>query len=326
MAELELLTVGRVNFDLYAQQVGAPFAEVRGWDSMVGGSPANAALAAARLGVRSGLVSGVGEDLVGEWVRRDLERAGVDATFVMRKEGPHTSLALRAQLSPDHPLAFYRHEPADIRVTIGDVREVPVESAHAVLVSADAFARGPMALASLAILRRARAATPTVYLDLDLRRVSWPGASVYADTVGFAIDEADVVLGTEEEFAALLGHDSADASDEVAAEACAGLARRPELVVMLKQGGDGVTIFTGGSITRLEAIPVREVSSVGAGDSFAGGLIAARLDGADWEKAARFATACAAITVGRPGCSAGFPRHEEADELLAGSPAGSVAQ
>ncbi len=319
MPELDLLTVGRVNFDLYAQQAGVPFAEVRGWDSMAGGSPANAALAAARLGVKAGLVSAVGEDLVGEWVLRDLENAGVDTGFVFHKQGPHTSLALRAQLAPDHPLAFYRHDPADIHVTLSDVKAVPVEAARAVLISADAFARGPMALASLSLLRRARAAERTVYLDLDLRNVNWPDLETYADTVALAINEVNVLLGTEEEFAALTGRDPDRDAAGVAGEICSHLGKFPELVVVLKQGEAGVKVFNGGSVTQLPAFPTEEVSSVGAGDSFAGGLITARLGGSGWEEAARFASACAAITVGRPGCSAGFPRRDEVEGLLAGA-------
>jgi 5-dehydro-2-deoxygluconokinase len=320
---LDLLTVGRVNFDLYAQQAGVPFAEVRGWDSMAGGSPANAALAAVRLGVRAGLVSAVGEDLVGDWVLRDLEQAGVDTGFVLRKRGPHTSLALRAQLAPDHPLAFYRHDPADVQVTIGDVEQAPAETSRAVLVSADALARGPMALASLSLLRRARAARRTVYLDLDLRRVNWCDLAAYASTVGFAIGEVDVLLGTEEEFAALAGRETGEDCTAVAGEVCARLAQRPESALVLKQGEAGVTILRGESKLHVPAFATEEVSSVGAGDSFAGGLIAARLDGSDWEDAARFASACAAITVSRPGCSAGFPLREEAERLVAAATAGS---
>jgi 5-dehydro-2-deoxygluconokinase len=323
VADLDLITVGRVNFDLYAQQAGAPFAEVSGWDSMVGGSPSNAALAAARLGVPAGLVSAVGEDRVGEWVLRSLEREGVDTSFVLRKRGPHTSLALRAQLAPDHPLAFYRHDPADVHLTIGDVRAVPVEEARAVLLSADAFARGPMALASLSLLRRARAAGPAVYLDLDLRRVNWSDLGTYASTISFVVEDVDVLLGTEEEFAVLAGRDPGGDAAPIAEEVCTHLARRPELVVVLKRGEAGATILCGGSRLDLQAFPAEEVSSVGAGDSFAGGLIAARLAGANWEEAARFGGACAAITVGRPGCSAGFPRRGEVEALLGEAPVGS---
>jgi 5-dehydro-2-deoxygluconokinase len=323
--ETDFLAVGRVNFDLYAQQIGVPFAEVSGWESMVGGSPSNAALAAARLGVAAGLVSAVGEDLVGDWVLGELERAGVDTTFVLRKTGHHTSLALRAQLAPDHPLAFFRHDPADIHVTIGDVDDVPVERAGAVLLSADAFARGSMVLAGLSILRRARAAGRTVYLDLDLRSVNWAGEAAYADTIGLLVDDVDFVLGTEEEFAALGGHRSGVDASSVAGEICASMVERGELTVAMKQGAAGVTVFAPDLNLHVPAFRTEEVSSVGAGDSFAGGLVAARLGGADLEEAVRFASACAAITVGRPGCSAGFPVREEVQALLNCSPVGSGA-
>lgn len=325
MPEPDLIAVGRVNFDLYAQQLGVPFAEVSGWDSMVGGSPSNAAIAAAKLGVSAGLLSAVGDDFVGEWVLRCLEQAGVDTTFVLRKEGHHTSLALRAQLAPDHPLDFFRHDPADIHVTIGDLGGAPVERAAAVLLSADAFARGSMALAAVSVLRRARAAMRTVYLDLDLRSVNWSGTKSYAETIRFVIDDVDVVLGTEEEFAALGGHGPGAELPALAREVCAEIVERRDLTVALKRGDAGVTILTRTSELQMPPFPTEEVSTVGAGDSFAGGLIAARIEGAGWEEAARFAAACASITVGRPGCSAGFPRRQEAEELIARSSVGSGA-
>lgn len=318
MVDLDLLTVGRVNLDLYAQQVGVQFVDVTGWDAMVGGSPTNTALAATRLGVRAGLVSAVGDDLVGEWVLRALGDAGVDTRHVIRKQGPHTSLALRAQAAPEHPLAFYRHDPADIHVTVLDAATAPVEHARAVLVSADALARGTMAMASVSILRRARTSRKAaVYLDLDLREVNWPDLGAYAGTVEVVLDDLDVILGTESEFAALVGGDpAANAGLETRVREL--VARHAGLVAVLKRGAQGATVISACETIDVPAREVKEASTVGAGDSFAAGLIVARLDGMGWEQAALFATACAAITVSRPGCSDGFPRREEAEELLCG--------
>jgi 5-dehydro-2-deoxygluconokinase len=314
--DLDLLTVGRVNLDLYAQQVGVQFVDVTGWDAMVGGSPTNTALAAARLGVRSGLLSAVGDDLVGEWVLRALRDAGVETRHVVRKHGPHTSLALRAQVPPEHPLVFYRQDPADIHVTALDVASAPVEHARVVLVSADALARGSMAIASISVLRRARTSRKAaVYLDLDLREVNWPDLGAYASTVRTILDDLDVILGTEHEFAALLGVD-ADATGEIEGEVRELVLERPGLVAILKRGAQGVTLLCDSQTIHLPAHAVREASTVGAGDSFAAGLIAARIDGAGWQQAALFASACAAITVSRPGCSGGFPSREEVQELL----------
>ena len=316
MTDVDLLTVGRVNLDLYSQQTGVAFAEARGWDAMVGGSPANVALAAARLGLRVSLLSAVGEDPVGDWVLRGLERGGVDTGAVARKRGPHTSLALRAQLPPDHPLAFYRHDPADIHLVEEDVARAPIESARALLLSADALARGTTAELCPAILRRARAAGATVFIDLDLRHVSWPDLDAYAAAVGAAVEHADVVVGTEEEFAALLGLRATTGVAAVAAAVDTRVSRSAGRVVVLKRGGHGATVFEGPDAIDVPAYPVTEASTVGAGDTFAAALISARLADRDWGAAGAFASAAAAITVSRWGCSDGFPRLGEVDALM----------
>jgi 5-dehydro-2-deoxygluconokinase len=314
--ELDLLTVGRVNLDLYAQQTGVAFAEARGWDAMVGGSPANVALAAARLDLRVGVLTAVGEDPVGDWVLRGLERGGVDTSAVARKHGPHTSLALRAQLPPDHPLAFYRHDPADIHLTQEDAARAPIERTRVLLLSADALARGTTAQVCAGVMRRARDAGAAIYLDLDLRHVSWPDLDAYAAAAGAAVEHADVVVGTEEEFAALLGLRARTDVDAVAAAVDARVSRASGRAVVLKRGGNGATVFNGSNALDVPAYPVVEASTVGAGDTFAAGLIAARLAGRDWRAAGAFAAAAAAITVSRWGCSDGFPRLAEVAELM----------
>jgi 5-dehydro-2-deoxygluconokinase len=319
VADLDLLTVGRVNIDLYSQQVGVQFVDVTGWDAMVGGSPTNTALAAARLGIHAGLLSAVGDDHVGDWVLSALSDAGVETRHVMRKRGRHTSLALRAQLPPEHPLAFYRHDPADIHVTVLDAAQVPVEEARIVLVSADALARGSMAIAAISILRRARVGNAAVYLDLDLREVNWPGSEVYAETVKMILEDLDVILGTEAEFAMLLGGDTSVAGGDLQARVHQLVTRQPGLIAVLKQGEQGAMVLSSAQTIDVPARTVQERSTVGAGDSFAAGLIVARIDGADWERAAQFASACAAITVSRPGCSTGFPRRDEVEDLMVGS-------
>ena len=203
MSEFDIITVGRVNLDLYAQETGVGFAEVAGWNAMIGGCPTNVALAGSRLGLRTMPFTAVGQDLVGDWVLAALQGEGIDTRLVSRKSEGHTSLALRAQLPPDHPLAFFRQNPADIYLTLSDADTVPLERTRALLVSADAFARGSMAHASRALVARARNIVPT-YLDLDLRIVNWPNLEQYAVTVTEILDGVDVIIGTEEEFSALV--------------------------------------------------------------------------------------------------------------------------
>ncbi len=314
MSDLDIITVGRVNFDLYAQETGVEFSDVRGWDAMIGGCPTNVALAGARLGLRTAPFTAVGEDLIGDWVLASLRREGVDTQWVSRKREGHTSLALRAQIAPEHPLAFYRHDPADIYLTLDDADAVPIERARAVLISADALARGTTADTTRAVIAAARSKV-TTYLDLDLRTVNWRDLENYAVTVSGVIDDIDVIVGTVEEFCALLRMEPADASDSVSV-IFEKLSHQPGRVVIVKQGECGATVCVEDRTVHVESYAVTEASTVGAGDTFAAGLICSRLAGHDWTEACQFACACAAITVSRFGCSAGFPRREEVDTFL----------
>ena len=324
MPDFDIITVGRVNFDLYAQETGVEFSDVRGWDAMIGGCPTNVALAGARLGLRTAPFTAVGEDLVGDWVLASLRREGVDTQLVSRKREGHTSLALRAQIAPEHPLAFFRHDPADIYLTLEDADAVPIEQARAILISADALARGSTADATRALIAAARTKV-TTYLDLDLRTVNWRDLENYAATVSEVIDDVDVIVGTEEEFCALLRMEPADASDTVSA-ILERLTNQPGRVVIVKQGERGATVFVEGRTHHVESYVVTEASTVGAGDTFAAGLIYSRLAGHDWTDACQFACACAAITVSRFGCSAGFPRRDEVDTFLSSYVANTVEE
>ena len=302
----ELLTVGRVNLDLYAQETGVEFPDARGFDAMIGGSPSNIAIAAARLGVQAAAFTAVGDDLVGDWVLRAFERESVDTSYVARKPAVHTSLALLGQIPPDRfPRTFYRDNPADIHLTVEEAEGLPLDDVGAVLVSADTFARGSTAEACAWILRACREKDVTVYFDLDLRPEHWPKPGEYSLLVGAAVNDADVVLGTAEEFAALQEVDPQDL-------ALSGEKR----VMVLKRGGAGATVLTPEGEFSAPAFDVRVASTVGAGDAFAAGLISARLNGSSWAAAARFASACGAITVGRFGCSQGFPSLGEVAGLL----------
>lgn len=315
MADIDLLTVGRVNLDLYSQQIGVTFSACTGWDAMVGGSPANVAVAAARLGLNASLLSAVGTDLVGGWVLEALVRAGVGTSYVLRKDGPHTSLALRAQRPPDHPLAFYRHDPADIHLVHDDVQSTPLDSARILFVSADAFARGSTAELCRSIVLRPPVPGRPVYIDLDLREVNWADRSAYASAVGPMVEHADVVLGTADEFAALLRLDG-DLDDAAIADAARQRFGRDGRVLVVKLGAHGAILIAGDTTVALSPYRVIEASTVGAGDSFAAGFVYSRLNGSAWETAAQFATACAALTVSRFGCSTGFPTLGEVRSLM----------
>lgn len=323
----DLVTVGRVTMDLLSQDVGVPFEAVRGFDTSVGGSPTNIAIASARLGLRSVAFTGVGDDLVGGFVLRSLRDEGVDTSHVIRVAGKRTSLALVAVQPPDRfPLTFYREDPADIHVTVADAERLPLDTTRATLLSGTAFSRGSGAAAAWAVAERARAGPGSVYIDLDLRPSEWTSPADFGRTLREVLPSVGVVIGTEDECRALVAED-ADATDparHTSAERADLEERLQELVaagrveaVVLKRGPGGASVFRAGGRLDVPGMHVEAVNTVGAGDAFAAGLIRSRLAGLGWAAAVRFANACGAIQVTRHGCSAVFPRAPEVEAVLA---------
>lgn len=318
----DLITVGRVNMDLFSQKVGAEFADIPGFDTAIGGSPSNIAVATSRLGLESIAFTAVGDDRVGDFVLRYLGDDGVITDFIPRKAGKLTSLALLGVQPPDRfPLAFYRDDPADIHLTVDDAALLPITQTRAVLLSGNAFSRGTCVEAARSVAEAAGAAGLTVFMDLDLRPTDWSHPRAFGLTLRTVMPFVDVLIGTEEEFFALLspepepamsgatldpeGHDQLETLIAELMEA--GVVA----TIVLKRGARGAEVI--GDATRLEipGFPVEVVNTVGAGDAFASGLIWSRLQGWDWYQSGRFANACGALVVTRHGCAAAFPRHQE---------------
>ncbi len=327
MSRHDLITVGRANMDLYSQDIGAEFADVSGWDAMVGGSPTNIAIGTARLGLRSIAFTAVGDDPVGDFVVRYLRDEGVDTSYVLRKHGKLTSLAFLAVQPPDRfPLTFYREDPADIYLTVEEAARLPWGETRAVQHSGNAFSRGSCAAAARYAAQAARDHGLESYLDLDLRPVEWAGPADYGRAMREVIPRCDVVIGTEEEFYAALADDPTPvlAGGSVPDGDHAELDRRVEALLgagpqalVLKRGPGGVTVLQAGERLDVPGFPVEPVNTVGAGDSFASGLIRSRLAGLGWRESARFANACGAITVTRHGCAVAFPTEAEVEAFLA---------
>lgn len=325
----DLITVGRVTMDLHAQDIGAPFEEVSGFDTMVGGSPTNIAIGSARLGLRPIAFTAVGDDLVGDYVLRYLRDAGVETTYVMRKPGKRTSLAMVAVQPPDHfPLSFYREDPADIHLTVTDVAGLPFDVVPAILLSGNAFSRGSCADAARQCAERADRDGITTYMDLDLRPTEWSEPLEYGRTLRSILPLVDVLIGTEEEFYAALATDLGSvmtgepigASDHDVLDTLLGQLIGDGVVetIILKRGPRGVTVISSDGRADVPGFEVEAVNTVGAGDAFAAGLIRSRLLGWDWPRAARYANACGAIQVTRHGCSAAFPTEAEVSRFVDG--------
>jgi len=320
VAQPEILTIGRVNFDLYVASAGVSIADGTHYVASVGGSPANIAIVARRLGIRSAVLSATGADFSGRLVRQELERHGVDTRWLGESSAGATSLALLATLDPDRgERQFYRDNPADFYVVPTVVDALPWESLRAVVVSADALAAGHMASTAAVVAQTAADRGVQVWWDLDLRSTSWTGRK-YADVVPVAVEGTAVVVGTEEEFAAFL-----DIEQFTYNTFMAGIRERNLATAVLKRGPRGAALFLEGrQALEAPATATDPVCTVGAGDTTAGALVAARMAGRTWPQSMELAMKAAAWTVSQPYCSTGFPTPAELriDPLVSESRAG----
>lgn len=305
---IALLTMGRALLDLYANDVGVPFHNVKSFAAYVGGCPTNIAVGARRLGLPTALLSAVGDDAAGDFVLDFLTREGIVPDFVTRKAGRRTSAVLLGIEPPDKfTTIHYRDNSADMELSLDDVAAAPVVASHVFLITGTGLAREPSRSATLFAAERARDAGTKVFLDLDFRADVWPDVRSYGVTIRTVLRLTDVVIGTREEVTKAAGESEPDIEEVAASLMDAGA---NSLVV--KRGAESTLVFPRGG-ERIEAatFPVDVLNVLGAGDAFAGGLIYGYLHGWDWHRAARMGNACGAMVVTRHGCANFMPYERE---------------
>src|SRR5213082_1714086 len=196
----DLITMGRSSIDLYANEVGAPFVEIKSFAAYVGGSPTNISVGARRLGLRTALLTAVGDDPVGDFVLHFLQQEGVETAFIPRKPGRRTSAVVLGIEPPDKfPLVYYRDNCADIQLSIDDVLAVPISDCRVFEFSGTGLSREPSRSATIFAAEQAKAAGAKVILDLDFRPNQWHDARAFGVTVRSALPSVDIILGTEDE-------------------------------------------------------------------------------------------------------------------------------
>jgi len=325
---LDLVCIGRTCVDLYAEQEGAKLEDVQSFRKYVGGSAANIALNTARLGVRSAMLTRVGEEQMGRFVRRTLEETGVDVshvTFDPEKLTPYVLLAIRDIES--FPRIFAYGDAADLALEEGDVDPGFVASSKALLVTGTPLSRPKARAATLKAVEAARAAGTKVVFDLDYRPVFWGVAShaqggemfVASEEVtrgyGSVLPDCDLVVGTEEEIRIAGG------STETRG-ALLRIRKLSEATIVLKVGAMGAVVFPGEipedieDGVRVPGFPVEVFNSVGAGDAFMSGFLSGWLREEPLEECLRLGNACGAIVVSRHGCSPAMPTPEELEYFL----------
>jgi 5-dehydro-2-deoxygluconokinase len=300
---VDAYVLGRVGADLYPQQLRTPLEDVRSFERFVGGFAGNVSTGLARLGVRTGIVSAVGDDGHGRFVRRFLEAEGIDCAALHVHPKLRTALAFCEAWPPDHfPITFYRTPTCpDWELSVAQLPE-DLARARLLYASGTGLAREPSRATTFAALERCR---DRAIFDLDWREVLWEDVREYPELARRAASLAMVVVGSASEFAAA----ALDPRDV--------LTRGPRIVVV-KRGAQGATVLDARGSRDSASVAVPVVNGLGAGDAFGAAFGAALLAGLDADEAVRRANAAGAIVASRMACSDAMPRATDIDALLGG--------
>lgn len=311
---LDVLTVGRCGVDIYPLEVGVGLEEVRVFGKYLGGSPTNVAVAAARLGHSAGVLTGVGDDPFGRFVRRAMRDFGVDDSRVIVVPGLPTPVTFCEIFPPDDfPLWFYRSPSApDLQLRAENLDLEAVRAARLLWLTGTGLSGEPSLTAHRAALA-ARGRSGHVVLDLDFRPSFWSEPRLARDRAREMLGSATVAIGNREECRVAVGETDPDRAADALLEAGVDLA-------VVKQGPGGVLAKTVGERVRLPAIPVQVVNGLGAGDGFGGSLCHGLLEGWDLRRTIAFASAAGAIVASRLECSSAMPTAAEVEALLAARP------
>lgn len=309
---LEVLTFGRSGVDIYPHQIGVGLEDVTSFGKYLGGTTANVAVAAARLGRRAGIITGVGNDPFGRFVRRALNDLGVDDSHVVTNTEYATPVTFCEIFPPDDfPLWFYRKPTApDMQVSVDDIDFDAVRATELMWLSVTGLSEEPSRSAHFAVLE-ARNRKPITALDLDYRPMFWAGPAAAGEQVRKALPYVTVAVGNREECEVAVG----EADPERAADAL--LDAGVELAIV-KQGSKGVLAKTRTERVVSPPITIKPLNGLGAGDSFGGSLCHGLLSGWPLDRVLARANAAGAIVASRLECSTAMPTGEEIDLLLAG--------
>jgi 5-dehydro-2-deoxygluconokinase len=292
---IEAAVLGRVGVDLYPEQLSTPLSEVETFRKFVGGFAGNVATGLARLGVRTAIVSRVGADGHGDYVRAWLAAEGVDVRFLATDPYWRTPPTFCEVWPPDRfPITFYRKPTApDWQLAQEDFDVEEVAGAPLLYATGTALAQSPSSETTMATLQAHRG---TTIFDLDWRPALWEDPGRFPALAARAVEAADIVIGNEEEV------EAAEVEDVP--------------VLVLKRGERGATVFERGEETDVPGFPVEVVNGLGAGDAFAAAFGHALLHGTPVVEAVRRGTVAGAIVASRLGCSDAMPRVEELEAAL----------
>ena len=328
MKPLDLITIGRSSVDLYGDQIGGRLEDMGSFSKYIGGSPTNIACGTARLGLKSAVITGVGDEHMGRFIREQLVREGVDVRGVKVDPERLTALVILGIRDEDSfPLIFYRENCADMGLTEEDIDEGFISEARSVLATGTHLSHPRTRAAVLKALELARKHGAQTALDIDYRPNLW-GVAGHGEGESRFVESAkvtaelqatlhlfDLIVGTEEEF-----HIAGGTTDTV--QALRNVRAVSGATLVCKRGAKGAVAFEGAIPDSPDdgqtgpGFPIEVFNVLGAGDGFFSGLMKGWLDGADWPTALAYANACGAFAVSRHGCTPAYPSLAELEFFL----------
>lgn len=325
---LDLVCFGRSSVDLYGQQVGGRLEDMGSFAKYVGGSPSNTAIGTSRLGLKSAMITRVGDEHMGRFIKETMANEGVDVSSVITDPKRLSALViLGIQDESQFPLIFYRQDCADMALCENDIDEDLIAKSKALLLSGTHLSTEKVAAASAKAIEFAKKHGTKVVLDIDYRPNLWglaghgdgenrfiADAKVSNHLQGF-LPDIDLIVGTEEEFHIAAG-------SENSLEALAIVRNVSKATLVCKRGAQGCRVFEGPingwqSGSQGPGFEVEVFNVLGAGDAFMSGLLRGWLGGEDWPTSCSYANACGAFAVSRHGCAPAVPSWQELEYFLA---------
>lgn len=319
---LDLVLLGRIAIDFnpaYSDDVREefkPLKDVQYFEKYVGGSPANIAVGVTHHGLKAGFIGKVSDDQFGDFVCEYFEREGIDTSHVTRcTNGEKLGLTFTEMLSPSEShILMYRNCIADLQLSVDDVDAEYIASAKALLVSGTALAESPSREAALKAVLLARQAGTPVILDIDYRAYNWKNADEISIYYSAVARQADIIMGSREEFDLTERLVRPGMTDEQSAAHWQGCCAK---IVVIKHGMQGSTAYVeGGESYSIKPFPVTARKGFGGGDGYGSGFLYGLFQGWDLQRCLEFGSAEASMMVRANNCSDGLPGPEEVQAFI----------
>ena len=325
---IDLICMGRVAVDLYAEQVHSPLEDAQSFRKYLGGCAGNIAVGTARLGLKSAMFSCIGADDMGVYLRNVLTNEGVDTSLLRNTPDHLTALVLLGVNPPDRfPLIFYRENCADMQILPSDANPEIFKTAKALLITGTGLSTPSMRKATRQAVKVAKESGCAVILDIDYRPVLWGLTNAGDGETRFVASKTvtqelqpflakiDLIVGTEEEIL-IAGSESFET--ETLESCLAAIREQSSATVVLKRGAEGCEVFSPESSTPIStrSFPIEVLNILGAGDAFMSGFLRGWLRNENLETCALYGNACGALVVTRHGCSPASPSFEEIEYFI----------